>query len=361
MYVAGQMGLIVKKCSLITLDRSYIRKGEINPKQMFVITDVTTAIQHFLANVPEQLESACLVMRRTCPKIDIGLQCYDPDPCPLIDDCWTRITAVSNNVFSLYRLRFTKAMEWYRAGILACKDIPADTKLSNNQRIQIQAEKTGKAHVDKPEIRKFLSQLKYPLYFLDFETCNPAIPRFDNSSPYAVLPFQYSLHVVTDLKKAPAHYSWLWDGLKPDPRGRMLKELKARIGNKGTILAYNAPYEKRVLREAGEVFKKYRAWVKQLDTRFLDLLSPFRSFHYYHPFQRGSASIKMVLPALTGKGYDGLEISGGNQASAEFMRVFINDNEADRREAVRKELEEYCGLDTGGMFDIVRKLGEMVG
>ena len=47
----------------------------------------------------------------------------------------------------------------------------------------------------------------------------------------------------------------------------------------------------------------------------VDLLLPFRGFRYYHPQQHGSASMKAVLPALTGSGYEDLAIQEGGTAS----------------------------------------------
>ena len=66
--------------------------------------------------------------------------------------------------------------------------------------------------------------------------------------------------------------------------------------------------------------------------------------------------MKVVLPTLTGKGYDDLAISDGGQASEEFKRVTFGKVSASDRARVRKNLKEYCGLDTMGMVEIVRRL-----
>jgi hypothetical protein len=61
--------------------------------------------------------------------------------------------------------------------------------------------------------------------------------------------------------------------------------------------------------------------VAAVNSRIVDLLIPFRGFNFYHPDQCGSASMKQVLPALTGKDYSKLEIQDGEAASREFLRV----------------------------------------
>jgi hypothetical protein len=87
---------------------------------------------------------------------------------------------------------------------------------------------------------------------------------------------------------------------------------------------------------------------------------PFRSFHYYHPEQNGSCSIKCVLPCLTESGYDDLEIAGGNTASQEYLRVITNEVSQEEKERVFKALIDYCSRDTKGMVDILHALSRLI-
>ena len=100
---------------------------------------------------------------------------------------------------------------------------------------------------------------------------------------------------------------------------------------------------------------KYNKWVGSINERMVDLLQPFRDFAYYHPRQDGSCSLKKVLPVLTGKSYDDMEIGDGGTASAEYCRVTFTEDNKDK-DKVRKLLKEYCGLDTIGMVNIVEQL-----
>ena len=81
--------------------------------------------------------------------------------------------------------------------------------------------------------------------------------------------------------------------------------------------------------------------------------------------QQGSASLKEILPALTGKSYEELDIAEGNMASLSYL--YITHGSIDGKKAIsgevkkiRQDLEEYCGLDTEGMVWIVEKLRELV-
>jgi hypothetical protein len=77
------------------------------------------------------------------------------------------------------------------------------------------------------------------------------------------------------------------------------------------------------------------------------------------PRQNSSASLKAVLPALSDRGYEGLAIQAGNTASLEFLRVTFMDVPDAERQRVRRQLEEYCGLDTNGMIWIVDALRKL--
>jgi hypothetical protein len=209
--------------------------------------------------------------------------------------------------------------------------------------------------ISKSDLRLFLNGLCYPMHFLDFETYSTAIPVFDLLRPFQRVPFQFSLHVQNSPDATLEHHSFLAEG-EGDPRPEFLSHLRESIANCGSIIVYNAAFEKGVLEECAEALPELRSWVASLQPRFVDLLQPFRSFHYYHPRQRGSASMKAVLPALAGAGYDQLAIRNGDTASREFLRVTFGDFVTEDRQLVRRHLQEYCGLDTLGMYQIIQAL-----
>ena len=78
----------------------------------------------------------------------------------------------------------------------------------------------------------------------------------------------------------------------------------------------------------------------------------------YHPGQHGSASLKAVLPNMTGESYANLEIQGGEMAGWMFRRLMESKDE-EEQEGIKRDLKRYCGLDTLGMVLIVRRLVEL--
>ena len=358
-YVYEGAGLSIAKCFILHINNEYVRKGEVESKKLFTKTEVTNEVGDLLRSVPVNLRTMQDVIRqKNFPEIEIGPHCSDPYGCPLQELCWKFLP--ENNPLTLYYFNKAKAFELIHNGQLDIQKLPPSANLGDKQRIQIDAQRSRKPHVDKEGIRKFLERIEYPLYYLDFETMGTAIPLYDDVRPYEQIAFQYSLHIVDSEGKKPRYESYLADG-KSDPRLEILKKLKKLLGDHGSIVAYNAPFEKDKLKKASDVFAEYAKWYQSVEPRFLDLLAPFKSFYYYHPDQHGSASIKAVLPVLTGKSYKGLEIAEGGTASLEYLRVTYGDVDEKERQKVRRQLEKYCALDTEGMIWIVEELGKMAG
>ncbi len=131
-----------------------------------------------------------------------------------------------------------------------------------------------------------------------------------------------------------------------------MEKLVADLGSQGSIVTFNASFEKARLRECCEVMPEYASWYENIKERFVDLLVPFRAFSYYHPAQKGSASIKAVLPALTGQTYDELNIQDGVSAGAEFYRVYYGETSDEERALVRGESTSIlCFGYTGNALD----------
>ena len=233
--------------------------------------------------------------------------------------------------------------------------IPADFTLTDNQAIQRSALLAGQPHIDRPALAEFLGQLEYPVSYLDFETIGTAIPLFDGVSPYQQVPFQYSLHIVRQPGASPEHRQFLAEGTA-DPRPEFMRQLRDDLPDTGSVVTYNASFETSRLKECCELLPEFKPWLRKVTPRIVDLLLPFRGFRYHHPNQNGSNSMKAVLPALTGQGYDKLTIQEGGAASREFLRVTFGDVPAAERRRVRKDLEAYCALDTLGMVQIVGQL-----
>jgi hypothetical protein len=339
------------------VNKSYVRNGPIDPEKFFTLVDVTAEVLERIPAIAGHVDAMqSTIMASTSPQRAIGPHCADPYDCPLTDHCWSFVP--DDSVFSLYRVNGRKAFELYEQGFLSVLDLPEDYETTERREIQIRAVRTGEVQIDHERIGEFLGGLQYPLYFLDFETVYPAVPRYEGTRPFQQIPFQFSLHIVRSPGAEPEHHSFLADG-QEDPRPELLRRLETLLGHEGSIVVYNATFERGCLRACADAFSKYNLWCDGVVARLSDLCLLFSDFSWYHPGQHGSASMKTVLPWLTGLSYDGLEISDGTAASNAFMRMAFGGMEEDEKKRTRDSLERYCGLDTGGMTAMVDRIREI--
>lgn len=357
-YVYEGAGLKIRKCYIMYINNQYVRQGAIDPEKLLTKEDVTRQIDAIIPSVNANAQKILRVMQeQSCPDIKIGQHCNTPYSCPLEDICYAYLPQ-KGSILSLVNDK-KKAYGLLDIGVFSISDITDSGILNEKQKIQVECHKTEQPHIDKGGIKKFLNTLEYPLYFLDFETINPAIPAYDNTRPYEAIPFQYSLHIVRKEGEEPEHHSYLAPG-NEDPRPEILKRLKKLLGDSGSVIAYNAAFEKTAMRKAVETYTEYREWLKLTEERVIDLLTPFRNFLYYHHCQEGSASIKNVLPAMTDSGYSDMEIAEGGTASIEYSRItFDKDVPEEERRRVRSALEKYCAMDTKGMIEILNELKKL--
>jgi hypothetical protein len=355
--VCEENNIPIHRCYLIYINNKYVRHGEVNPEELFVMTDVSKDVFAKEDGIRKRVMSMFnIIDSKPCPDISIGPHCSEPYECRL-EECWGNLP--ENNVFTLYK-GGSKSWDLYRSGVADISCIPEGFPLNEKQQIQVNGVQRGEVHIDVEQIQEFLSSIVYPLYCLDFETIGPAVSLFDNSRPYQNIPFQYSLHVQASPCSRRRHYAFLAEG-QNDPRPALLKKLRKEIGSEGTVLAYNKSFEEHVLRESADAFPEYAGWVENVTGRMVDLIVPFRSFAYYNPSQQGSASLKKVLPAVTGKSYTGMDIAEGGEASRRFLDIMFGDASPEEVQQTRKALLKYCGQDTLGMVWIVEKLTKLVG
>ena len=357
-YVYEKAGLKINKCFLMHVNNKYVRKGEIDAKKLFVIEEVDVS-----EDISDKVSDMLKIMNgRECPTVKISPECYNPYDCPLQEKCFSFLPP--DNVLELHGIRKLKAFSLIDSGVLSLSDVPEEIKISPGNYIQQKCVRTGKPYVDKAKIKEFLDKLKYPLYYFDFESFGTAIPLFDGVRPYQQIPFQFSLHVQGKKNSRCEHISFLASGVD-DPRKACLDAMKKHLGSEGDILVYNATFEKLRIKELAEHFPKEKKWAESILDRIVDLATPFRKFYYYNPKQKGSASLKDVLPALTGKRHSELEISEGGTASRMFLYSTHGNPDglkatASEVKKIRSDLEKYCELDTLGLVWIVEKLEKLV-
>ena len=347
-------GLRLDRLYLMHLDSTYLRQGDVEPAGLFFASDVTGAARLLQPAVASKVSDMHRCIAGKCPATPIGEQCFKPYACDLWNICSAHLP--EHSVLDLNGIRKNKAFALIDQGVEAIADL-SESGLSEKHLVQKAAVVTGAPQAQADEIRAFLDRLTYPIYCLDFEAMNPAVPRFDGTRPYQHVPFQMSLHIIDAKGQPPRQVEYLAE-TDDDPRPGLIEALKS-IGPDGSLLAFNTTYEKRIVRELARDFPDASGFLMGIHDRFEDLATPFSRFWYYDARQHGSSSLKAVLPVLTDKTYKGMEIEEGSQAMREFQRVVFEDTSPEEKDRVLAALREYCRQDTQAMVDILAALDQV--
>jgi hypothetical protein len=359
-YTIVNSGIDLVDFSIVHINNQYVKQVDINVDELFTIASVFDEVIAKQTMIPSKIDHFVSVLEKdSVPDIDIGPQCSDPYDCDFKGFCWQHIPAYS--VFDISRLSTKNKFELYNQGIVSLDQIDLENNsLNQNQLQQVKSEVSGETYIDKSQINQFVSGLQYPLYFLDFETINPAVPIYDESSPYQQVVFQYSLHILQE-DGALDHSEYLAESdAELDPRIKFVDQLITECGSFGTIIVYNIGFERGQLQKLMTFMPDRKQELQDIIDRLVDLMIPFQKKWYYSPEMQGSYSIKKVLPALIPElTYDDLDINNGDQASQIFYQMIVGSFTGDL-DKTRQDLLAYCKLDTLAMVEIFNYLNSKV-
>ena len=363
-YVLTHLGFTVEKACLAHINSDYVRHGELDLQALFTIEDLTETVFSMQTGVDERVQYLCEYMEQTDePETGIGGQCFAPYACGFFKYCGWALPTPS--IFDVGGIQLRTKLANYEKGIVSFPEIEAAKKAVNpNGLMQVAHELHDLPPViDREKIARFLDGLSYPLYFLDFESFQPAIPLYDNSSPYEQIVFQYSLHYIEETGGSLKHREYL---AMPDedPRRGVAEALCRDIPADVCTLAYNMSFEKGRIWRLAELYPDLSDHLMNIHDHIVDLMVPFQKRHYYCRIMQGSYSIKYVLPALFPDDpeldYHNLEgVHNGTEASATFE--LMEKMTPEEQTACRSNLLKYCGLDTLAMVKVWQKLTEVIG
>jgi hypothetical protein len=354
-YVLIGAGLPLAGASLVHINNQYVRQGSIDVHELFAIHDLSARVVEKHPFVKEQASAMRSMLQADMPDIDIGPHCSYPYVCQFKGTCWQHVP--ENSVFSL-RERGVDKFSLYRQGIIRMEDIPKE-QLPWIQRLQVEGTLYKKDHINAAAVQEFLATLRYPLCFLDFETTfMTPVPLYDGARPYQQIPFQFSAHIL-DHEGAQLRHCEFLAPAGSDPRRKFMESLAEAVPENACIMTYNSQFETARLNELKEWFPEYGNRIDVMIANMVDLMLPFKQKSVYLWQLDGSYSLKDVLPALVPElSYEELDISNGEMASNAWLAL-AQEPDQDKVETVRKQLLEYCCLDTLAMVKIIEKLKEI--
>lgn len=284
------------------------------------------------------------------PPTSIGEQCNKPHACGFINYCSQNSVTVEYPVSWLPNIKSKALKACIAGGATDMRDVP--DHLLNAQQLRVkQCTVNQEIYFDAEGAANDLTAYRLPGYFLDFETTMFAIPIWAGTRPYQHIPFQFSLHIVSEVGDLQ-HQAFL-DLSGNDPSRRLAETLVAACGEEGPVFVYSAKFEKGRIKELSERFPDLSIRLHAISDRMVDLLD-IATERYYHPSQQGSWSIKKVLPAIAPDlDYGELDgVQNGEMAMTAFKEAIDTDCLPERKAEIEAQLQRYCGLDTLAMVRI---------
>ena len=252
-------------------------------------------------------------------------------------ECWMEQFNISDedqlrpNIYELWAFRNQKKL--FKSNIFFLDqlkksdfDKSLDTQLSVENRQWLQIEKTVKQslnkkvdfYLDVENLKVNMLDWKFPLHFIDFETCTSALPFTKGRHPYEQIAFQYSHHIIYHDGKIEHKSEYINAEPGRFPNYEFVRLLKKDLNDDyGSIFKY-APHENTILNaiydqliESNEPDKNELIdFIKSItnkkektklvwkgDRDMIDLWDVVKKY-FYHPYMKGSNSIKVVLPTI---------------------------------------------------------------
>ncbi len=355
-HVVEGCGVTVRRACLLHVNNQYVwHGGPYDLNELFTVQDLTTSTRAATPRILGRIEEMRAPLWATVPpSVAVGPHCEKPYHCPFYNHCHDggpphRISDLPKLTPKVYRALLAAEIE----GIA---DIPEDFDgLTDLQRRVRDCVVRGGPFRD-PNLGAALAAIRYPIHFLDFETCNPALPIIPGTRPFQQTPFQWSVHLLE--ADGTLHHTGYLHQERTDPIPALANSLLEALDGDGSIVVYSG-FEARVIRLLAEAMPELACrLIPLIEGRMVDLHLLIHE-HYYHPEFHGSFSIKDVLPVLVNElSYENMTIQEGSQAASAFAVMTDPRTPTARRDELRDGLIAYCRLDTEAMVRLFQTLKE---
>ncbi|PZP19119.1 MAG: DUF2779 domain-containing protein [Sphingomonas hengshuiensis] len=352
LWVARNAGLPVTSAAIRHIDNSFVLEREGDWNGLFADTDLMAFAEPIIGKRADVVAAARATLAGAEPDTAPGSHCETPFPCEFAGYCHAALPIGPD--WPVTVLPNGGGKRWIERNVIDLFAVdPAELTSAIHKRVH-HATVTGDVYHDVAGARAAMIGWAFPRTWLDFETISFAVPRWIGTKPYAQVPFQFSAH-VEEADGTIDHREFLsLDGA--DPRRACAKALLSMMPVDGSVIGYNASFEKSRIVELAAIFPDLASALLGIAERVVDLL-PVTRANWYHRDQRGSWSIKAVLPTVAVEmDYAGLEVKDGGSAQEAYLEAIREDCTTERRMALDSALRAYCGRDTEAMIVLARRL-----
>ncbi len=362
-YVLAKNGIRVSRVFFVKLNTGYVQ-GESDPKELFLLENISARVASLVGGVEGRASNMLkLISQGEMPETPIHNGCFAPSDCENRDICFAHLP--EDNIFTLSGISHQIKFKLYRSRRYNVGDVLREGGLTPRQKKQLEMFEQGlPPEIDRENIEKFLSQIKYPIAYLDFETMQLPFPPFEGLRPFEPCAFQFSLHVKEKPGKRLRHTSFI---ARPgtDPRRAIAEALVESIPKKGSVGAYNMQLERMMLLSLANRFEDLRESLVSISNRLFDMMKPFEKNWYYDGGMKGACSLKAVLHALypddSSLDYRRLQgVHNGQEATNVYAALSSAPGSFPEEKEILSELEKYCALDTLALDKLYEKLSEAV-
>lgn len=347
-FIARSSGVRLTSVALAHIDSSWTYPGGSKYAGLFAEKDFTREAADRAGEVDQWLAGAQKIAAKSDePVVATGPQCSTPFECGFCNYCNREKVWPEYPLSSIPRFSQKRKVACQELGIDDLRNVPDDLLGVLQRRVKSHTV-SQTSFFDAEGAKAALARHGFPARFLDFETSTMPVPVWQGTRPYQQIPFQFSLHTLTDVGVLE-HADFL-DLSGADPCAAFAAALVAACGSEGPVFVYNARFEKRIISEQARRFPEFAGQLESLSSRIIDLHPVALSF-YYHPSQHGRWSIKAVLPAVCPDlNYESLEgVQDGGGAMSGFREAIHPSTTAERKKEIERQLLAYCCLDTFAM------------
>lgn len=356
-YVARAAGVPLQSIALAHVDKSWVYPGGGDYSGLLREQDLTEEVFGRDGEVASWIAGArAVVKQKKAPVARTGEQCQKPYACGFVAHCHGEEGTAEFPAAWLPGAPSAalKAMIAKQPAI-DMREVP-DAYLNNKQLRVKQHTVAGRVFFDAAGALEDLRPYRLPAYFMDFESIQFAVPRWKGTTPYAQIPFQFSIHRLSRTGKLEA--AGFLDLSGKDPSRQFAQALVEACGERGPIYVYNDAFEKGRVSELAARFPRLARPLEAIKERIVDLL-PIARNRYYHPAQQGKWSIKSILPTIAPElRYDSLDgVQNGGSAMAAYLEAISSNTPLSRKLEIRRQLSDYCSLDTLAMVRLWQYFG----
>jgi hypothetical protein len=350
-FVANAATIKIHSISLALIDNSFVYRGNGDYEGLFTEIDMTVEAIARREEVANWIASANDVRKGDEPDIKTGRHCTEPYDCGFFNYCKAKEPKPTFPIEWLPGIS-AKALKQHIVadGVIDMESVQDSLLNESQHRVRVHT-LSGETFFDQVGAAADLAAHRLPAYFMDFETVNFVAPIWKGTRPYQQIPFQFSIHRLSE--SGELQHAQFLDLSGDDPTERFASELLAACGEQGAIFVYNAAFETSRISELAAGVPRLSRKLSAINNRVVDLL-PIAKNRYYHPAQKGSWSIKSVLSCVAPDlRYDFLDgVRDGGMAMSAYREAISAYMLPERKKIIEQQLLAYCKLDTLAMVRI---------